>query len=161
MSGLPIYFGTVEDSVVIQDGSVTADKIKGHGQALELALSPSRSRQPDIQEVGNGKYLVNASNLRGHLKAFQLPDRPMGGNSGTNPCCGAGASATFAISIDPYGVASISSRHGDSVLFEPFGVALQSWRFTPFLVDGNPVGVTAFLTEIVNPDGSVHIIELQ
>jgi hypothetical protein len=86
--------------------------------------------------------------LAKNLIVSTRPSLPVGETS----CCTKTATLQIGIGTDG-SIRTVNSIDGDATVLAQCGRAIRSWRFRPFVVDGQAVEVTALVKFFFAPDG--------
>jgi len=136
--GKTLFAGRFDDSLLVHNGAALPDKVDSNGLAVIGALlrpeSPTVFRNHgQLVRTTKGAAMISGPHLKGNLDRYVKPD-PYPGHDGV---------VTGTLTIDGQGNVVDASLASLPELQQRAEVAVRSWKFRPFIIDGQPQTVAA------------------
>lgn len=139
----------VTESVIVRNGAILSTPLQGLHKLQVLATSTFTGRTASVGPVNrSGRYFVNWSALREHLRAYVAPKLPLSPSNETS-------TIFVRIVIGPDGVVSRVEGLPADPRFSDVETTIRGWSFLPFAYAGKPVEVVGQLTLLITSDGKV------
>jgi hypothetical protein len=140
------FNGILNQDILLRNGAVVGSDAHSLATLFQRAQMPSAvsgAAVPDLKQLSNGDYLASVSNLSAHLTSFTLPAYPTGIVMPTVPVI----VVTIRIWVDQSGnVVKTSAMRGTGPWLDAAQAAIQTWHFSPFNQNGQPVAVQGIIS---------------
>jgi|GEM_PF-3570974 len=147
----PIAFAKVRDGLLVQNGVIIPEEVKGIPTLATRLIAPQRPKNTAELVKVRSQYFATPNVLASHLLAFRKPSYPTNVTASQHE-----RMIKLSIKIDESGqVTEINRLQGEEAFLRSCEEAIREWKFRPFLVDGKPVSVTALVLFIFSESGVV------
>ena len=138
-------------SLLILDGRVLDEPVKGFGPVVLRLQMPPESVQPPIRRLPNGLIVVSKENLKAHLTGNVPAIWPAAGPKNT--------SARLVVDIGVDGnIHNIVQTVGDATVARFASSLVRDWKFSPFEFEGRRVAVRSVIVFPTDANGTVRVL---
>jgi hypothetical protein len=155
-NGSTVFRGKITAPILLVDGNLLNSPSMADLKAVMMLMVPRLIDDefgPDLTQNDRGAWVASTGGLRRHLVSLPAPVGPFT-NVSFDQANGEITGVLLRLHIDTNGkVVSIGTANGNSTLASDVSDAVRAATFNPFLLDGKPIEVDAFLQYSLDKNG--------
>jgi hypothetical protein len=157
-NGIPVFQGKITVPILLVDGNILSNPSMADLKAVMMLMVPRLIDDefgPDLTQDDKGAWIASTDALRRHLVSLPASTGPFT-NVSFDQVNGEMTAVLLRLHIDANGrVTNVSIANGNSALASDVSDAVSGAVFKPFLLNGKPAEVDAFLQYSLDKSGTL------